>query len=110
MKINVEVVEEKIDALSLQVTDGKLVAYVPNKTCANEVIWLIAAILDKSSVQELKAINSGWSVKVTCDAIDIQSVSEVTIKVGPSCDYISAFGCNKDSVIDMTKSTFSFEP
>jgi hypothetical protein len=104
MNINVEVVDEKIETLSVQVTDSKLVAYIPNKTFVSEVIWLIAALVGSSSVQELQAINSGWSIKVTCDAIDMPKVSEVVIKVESQSDFV------RDSVIDMSKSTFSFEP
>jgi hypothetical protein len=40
----------------------------------------------------------------------MSKVNEVVIKVESQSDYVSAFGVNKDSVIDMSKSTFSFEP
>jgi len=108
MRINVEVVDEKIDALSLQVMNGKLVAYVPNKTCVNEVIYLIAALSGNGSKQELSTTSLSRTISVTCEAIDLSAVSEVVFRVEPQSDFVCAFG--EDAVIDMSKSTFSFEP
>lgn len=107
MKINVEVVDEKINNLSVQVFDNRLEVQVTNKNTAHEVIFLIAALLGQNSTQNLKIADSEHNVLVTCEGIDLSKIDEVVLKVESRVDF-SNFGLNE--ILDMYNSYFSFEP
>lgn len=116
MNIKVEVIDEVIKDIRISVVldkpnvpvkyGNKLDIYVPNKTSAYEVIFLISSLLSQNSNQYLKVLDKENEILVTCTGVYIPEIEEVTIKLESSCEFISPF--NGNNTIDNLNSQFLF--